>query len=100
MSIPGTDVTCDDCRKTYPGPPYYTFETEGCNEAEEINGVWTPVAHDCTENICPQCAGPFMEGDMENDPRRPAVDFYDERIHANLIDAENYRKHGDQIPIV
>lgn len=92
---------CDDCDKEYPGDPYYTFEADSCSvlHVDPVTGEEKEVPHDCTENMCPECAGPFLEPDTDGDPRRPAVDFYDERMHANLIDAENYRKHGDQIPV-
>ena len=75
---------CDDCGKIYQGPPYYTFDAEGCNTVDIIGGAEVAVDHDCTENICPECAGPFLEPDEENDPRRPSVDFYDEKIHQSL----------------
>jgi hypothetical protein len=69
--------TCDDCHKQYPGPAYYTFEADGCNviEVDAITGAETPVPHDCTENMCPDCAGPYLEPDTDGDPRRPSVTF-------------------------
>jgi hypothetical protein len=76
--------TCDDCRVDYPGEPYYTFDADGCTYFEMVDGVSTLADHDCTENICPTCTGPFLEPDDEMDPRKPSVDFYDERLHESL----------------
>lgn len=71
---------CDDCGGLYQAPAYYTFDEDSCRLT--VGGVDTP--HPCTGNICPQCAGPFMEPDMEHDPRKPDVDFYDERLHRSM----------------
>ncbi len=43
--------TCSDCGKQYAAPAYYTTEDD---------------------NLCPSCAGPFLDPDNDNDPRRPA----------------------------
>ncbi len=43
---------CADCGKTYDPPTYYTTE----------NGT-----------LCPTCAGPFLDPDNADDPRRPAA---------------------------
>jgi len=91
--------TCDDCGKDYPGEPYYTFEAESCNTVDIIDGAEVAVDHDCTENICPECAGPFLEPDIYLDPRRPPVDFYDEKMHQSMFDQAQYEKHGDQTPV-
>ena len=55
---------CDDCGKTYEGRPYYTFDPKDCTaDADPHLG--------CTGNICPRCAGPDLEPDLLDDPRRP-----------------------------
>lgn len=72
--------TCDDCGQQYPEPAYYTFV--GCHEEGPNGEVRDHVG--CTENLCPNCTGPFIEPDLENDPRKPPVDFYDPKLHANL----------------
>jgi hypothetical protein len=57
---------CDDCREAYLTPAYYVFEPEGCTVDDE----GTP--HEgCTGNLCPACAGPYLEPDKPDDPRRP-----------------------------
>lgn len=56
--------TCDDCGKEYAAPAYYTFPIEYAGD------------HECTGNLCPECAGPFLEPDNSEDRRRPVVDFY------------------------
>lgn len=61
---------CDDCRKEYAGPAYYTFPPELCG------GYHDHTTPQCTGNICPDCAGPFLEPDEPDDVRRPIVDFY------------------------
>lgn len=61
--------TCDDCRQQYDGPAFYAFDEEACEWSE--NEVIVP--HDCTGNLCPECAGPHLEPDDENDPRRLLV---------------------------
>ena len=69
---------CDDCRKTYTGQPYYTFDEAGCNEVDIIDGAEVAVEHDCTGNLCPECAGPFLDPDEGNDPLPrtfPALDI-------------------------
>lgn len=86
-------LTCDDCRKTYPGPAYYTLGTgyywEGesresrLSETEDVELVGDPndlfdpprLVHKsdksaCTANLCPRCAGPYLEPDDPDDPRR------------------------------
>lgn len=91
--------TCDDCRVDYPGVPYYTFETTSCQTMDIVNGVEVAVDHPCTGSICPECAGPWITPDDENDPRKPPIDFYDERLHQELLDAAHYAKFGDQVPV-
>ncbi len=81
--ITGAEV-CDDCGQAYPGPAYYSVG-EGCELWEETPDGATRLEHECTGNICPDCAGPFLEPDLENDPRRPPIDFYDERLHRNMM---------------
>jgi len=65
-----TGPRCDDCRKVYAYPDYYTFDSDGCEL--RIGDDPDPVAHDCTGNLCPECAGPHLEPDDPADPRRPA----------------------------
>lgn len=65
--------TCDDCLREYPGKPYYTFEPEGCEDEMplhlgETEQVTTPHAS-CTGNLCPECAGPYLEPDDPDDDR-------------------------------
>ncbi len=59
---------CDDCRKQYEPPEYYTFDGSECirsdENGEELHG------DSCTENLCSSCAGPEMDPDDEEDPRR------------------------------
>jgi hypothetical protein len=55
---------CDDCDKTYGGAPYYTFDPDDCTADCDPH-------LDCTGNICPRCAGPYLEPDQPGDPRRP-----------------------------
>lgn len=67
-----TDVVffiCDDCREAYPGPVYYAFDPDGCGD-ELSDQEWEPH-RGCTGNLCPPCAGPHVDPDKENDPRRP-----------------------------
>ena len=54
---------CDDCKAAYLAPRYYSF-SECFDEDEKQH-------EDCTGNMCPSCAGSFIEPDDENDPRRP-----------------------------
>jgi hypothetical protein len=61
--------TCDDCGQEYPSPPYYTFPAEACHWTED--GV--EIDHACTENICPNCAGPYMGPDDPEDKRGPMM---------------------------
>lgn len=60
--------TCDDCRGTYPGDPYYTFDPNVC--FVDVGGYITGH-EDCTGNLCPECAGPHLTPDEPDDPRRP-----------------------------
>jgi len=46
---------------------YYTLE-EDHHPPEET----TLAIEVCTGNLCPECAGPFLEPDDPDDPRRPA----------------------------
>lgn len=55
---------CDDCRAQYTGPAYYTFDRESCMAGSDDG-------HDCTGNLGPECAGPYLEPDRPDDPRRP-----------------------------
>jgi hypothetical protein len=71
-------LTCDDCGLAYAGPAYYTFDPEGCGHDMGPTGggryIWMPHG-DCTGNLCPACAGPYIEPDHENDPRRVGVNY-------------------------
>lgn len=62
---------CDDCRKVYAGPAYYTFPEEACRWTEDDGA--TEIPHACTGSLCPACAGPYLTPDDENDPRRPTA---------------------------
>lgn len=74
---------CDDCGKAYDGPTYYTFDVERCVSSrdymqlgERIEPTWPadmdiPHGDDCTGNICPSCAGPYLDPDDPFDDRRP-----------------------------
>lgn len=67
---PAPTYTCDDCRREFPGRPYYTFDPEHCMDIP-IAAIASPHGEDCTGNLCPTCAGPFLVPDDPNDPRRP-----------------------------
>lgn len=69
-------IVCDDCREAYLEPAYYSwFDADPCEltETDPVTGEVTEIPHDCTFNECPDCAGPYLEPDLENDPRRPAI---------------------------
>lgn len=60
--------TCDDCTEEYAGPAYYTFLPEACVTSDR-DGPPKPHAG-CTGNLCPRCAGPYLEPDRAGDARR------------------------------
>ena len=60
---------CDDCGNAYLSPRYYTFDPRDCIADDGISGEHRHEG--CTGNMCPPCAGSFIEPDDENDPRRP-----------------------------
>jgi hypothetical protein len=74
---------CDDCGREYEWPPYYTFPEESCVSTrdfmqlgERVEASWPAedgIEHgdDCTGNLCPACAGPYLEPDDPSDWRRP-----------------------------
>ena len=75
---------CDDCKQEYEGPAYYTFDIEACQVTDQYEaiigeavtgiydgGLMKPHAAECTGNVCPECAGDFLEPDDPDDPRRP-----------------------------
>ncbi len=65
-------IICDDCRHAYLEPVYYTFEVEAC--IQDSGGYETPHADSeegCTGNMCPECAGSYLDPDDPDDPRRP-----------------------------
>jgi hypothetical protein len=86
-----TTYVCDDCYKPYEGPVYYTFDRARCvstlsspdptwpdytQMGERIEPFWPDefsVEHgsDCTGNLCPSCAGPYLDPDDPFDDRRP-----------------------------
>ena len=77
VSEASTDLLpiCDDCGVAYVGPPYYTFEPDSCDETEtDIDGRTTEIPHPCTGNMCPSCAGPYLDPDFDDDPRRPEAE--------------------------
>jgi hypothetical protein len=59
----GDDPVCDDCGCSYEAPPFYSFDPDDCTD-----GGADP--HDCTGNICFECAGPYLIPDDPEDPRR------------------------------
>ena len=61
---------CDDCRQPYDGPVYYTVEDPADPES---GGDWHDDGSTCTGSFCPDCAGPFLDPDIEGDPRRPTA---------------------------
>lgn len=61
--------TCDDCCQEYAGPAYYTFQEDSCRTSDH-DGPAVPHLG-CTGNLCPRCAGPDLEPDRADDPRRP-----------------------------
>jgi len=67
MALLAPDPICDECSQEYEGPAYYTLE-EDHHPPEET----TLAIEVCTGNLCPECAGPFLEPDDPDDPRRPA----------------------------
>ena len=64
-------IICDDCREAYLEPPYYEFDPDGCTD-DEPHGDYEPHGDDCTGNVCPDCAGPYLDPDNPGDPRRPS----------------------------
>jgi hypothetical protein len=71
-----TFVICDDCREAYPEPAYYSFDTDACTttgtDDQIIQHMDDPVDGPCTGNMCPDCAGPYLWPDDQDDPRKPA----------------------------
>jgi hypothetical protein len=61
-------IVCDDCRQLYDQPVYYTLG--GDPDDPESMGNFHDDGSDCTDNLCPSCAGPYLEPDDPNDPRR------------------------------
>lgn len=61
---------CDDCGLAYEGPVYYTVEPPDPDDPEAA-GDWHDDGSECTGSFCPKCAGPFLEPDDPNDPRKP-----------------------------
>lgn len=66
--MPDTRI-CDECRQPYEGPSYYTYGTDA-RDPETWSGTHGSP-RDCTDNLCPTCAGPYLEPDIPGDPRRP-----------------------------
>lgn len=63
---------CDDCHEAYPDPPYYSFDMECVvTETDPVTGIEEMIDHTCTNNLCPDCAGPYLEPENEDDPRKP-----------------------------
>lgn len=57
--------TCDECGKQYEGPVYYTLDEDSHPPGDNL------AVEPCTGNLCPSCAGPFLNPDDPDDPRRP-----------------------------
>jgi len=68
LGRPAGAKICDDCGKEYAGPAYYTFHPKDCKTSNH-RGEALPHAG-CTGNLCPRCAGPYLEPDRASDPRR------------------------------
>jgi hypothetical protein len=58
---------CDDCGEEYEGPVYYSLDMG----VTHLNSLTLAVEEGCTGNLCPECAGPFLDPDDPDDPRRP-----------------------------
>jgi len=59
---------CDDCLQEYAGPGYYTFHPRYCKTTNHKGEAFAHLG--CTGNLCPRCAGPYLEPDRRDDPRR------------------------------
>jgi len=70
MAALAPDPVCDDCRKTYEGPAYYTLDPVEDGSAH-INPDTLAAEEECTGNLCPDCAGRFLTPDDPEDPRKP-----------------------------
>jgi hypothetical protein len=70
---------CDDCEQSYPGPAYYTFDPMGCSHTTDGE-----EGDECTGNLCPSCAGIWLDPDQPGDTRRPKIEHYDPQLHAHL----------------
>jgi hypothetical protein len=62
---------CDDCRHYYDGPVYYTLGTDNVFGDGKRCLVHDDDGTSCTGNLCPRCAGPYLEPDAPGDERRP-----------------------------
>lgn len=63
---------CDDCRREYEPPVYYTLQKLDDAEVAEISTSWAHAdGSACTGSLCPDCAGPYLIPDNPGDPRRP-----------------------------
>lgn len=78
LGRPAGEKVCDDCRRWYPGPAFATYKEVDCPLVNKgVAGLataradWeTRVAHDCTQNVCGDCAGwRGVRPDKEGDPR-------------------------------
>jgi len=68
LGRPAGAKICDDCGKEYAGPAYYTFHPKDCKTSRHRG---RPIPHaGCTGNLCPRCAGPYLEPDRAGDSRR------------------------------
>lgn len=68
LGRPAGMKTCDDCQEEYAGPAYYTFLPTECVTSDHDGPARAHLG--CTGNLCPRCAGPDLEPDRPDDPRR------------------------------
>jgi len=68
MAALAPDPVCDDCRKTYDGPVYYTLQEE---DDAHLDPDTLAIEGECTGSLCPDCAGRFLTPDDPEDPRKP-----------------------------
>lgn len=65
---------CDDCRRTYEGPAYYTFDLDTYEGRLADHGYHESDLPDddngCTGNLCPMCSDDLTPDDPD-DLRRP-----------------------------
>lgn len=63
--------TCDDCHREFFSRPYYTLDDEDAPIDPSDAQYHRESDTEHTNYLCPSCAGPFLDPDNPNDPRRP-----------------------------